>query len=70
MTEEILVWSLGANNLFRLWVPTQSDSPVNGPDGRVTGVNPAVHHRYGYSGSRGSAPRPVLINWQINSWYG
>ena len=70
MTEEILVRPLGTNNLFRLWVPPQSNSPVDGPDGRVGSVNPTVHHRYGYSGSRGSAPRPVLINRQINSRYG
>ena len=70
MTEQIVVRALGTDDLVGLGVPRQGDGPVDGPDLRVGGINPAVDDGHDNPGTRGPAPRPVLVDGQVDPRHG
>ena len=66
MTEQIFMRALDARDLFGLPVPLQRYRPVDGTDGRVGGIDPAIDYSHGHPGTRGLAPRPVLVDGKID----
>jgi hypothetical protein len=67
MTEQILVRPLGDRHVFGLVIPSQGDSPLDGADGWVSGVDAAVNHGHGDPGPGGAVPGPGLVDGQVDA---
>src|SRR5580658_407904 len=66
VAEQVIVRALGGADLAGLRVPLQSDRPLDGADRRVGGIDPAVDHGHRDPGAGRPAPRPLLVDGQVD----